>query len=121
MKLKLNKRQLFYGLFITVSVIAGVLTGVYFSGEYILGKDKLEIAKIGKIDVPAPTNYGENGTVYPQPLSVTFNTSVAALDKIGQNIKNGINIQPDIRGSWQWISGDCLIFTPETDWLPNTS
>ncbi len=42
--------------------------------------------------------------------------SVARLDLIGKNIKQGIRLSPDKKGQWKWLDDRVLEFTPESDW-----
>jgi len=42
--------------------------------------------------------------------------SVARIDLIGKNIKQGISLSPNKKGHWQWVDDRILEFTPESDW-----
>jgi len=46
--------------------------------------------------------------------------SVARIDLVGQQVKQGINLTPAKKGSWTWISDRRLQFVPETDWPAGT-
>ena len=60
----------------------------------------------------------------PNPLLIDFgystNTftaqSVAPLQNINKEVTDGVEIIPDIDGTWLWENDSRLIFTPSTDW-----
>jgi uncharacterized protein YfaS (alpha-2-macroglobulin family) len=52
----------------------------------------------------------------PQPLVVTFNASVAPLEQVGKDVKQGIAINPAISGKWHWRDDKNLEFRPDKDW-----
>ncbi len=50
------------------------------------------------------------------PLIVTFDGSVAPLDKIGKTVTTAIDIYPKVDGIWQWENDRRLKFIPRADW-----
>ncbi|MDB6062843.1 MAG: alpha-2-macroglobulin family protein [Verrucomicrobiaceae bacterium] len=51
-----------------------------------------------------------------QPLVVQFSDSAAPLSAIGQPVKSGISMSPNIAGSWRWEDDKKLVFQPANDW-----
>lgn len=121
MSAKIFNKNVFIGFAALAMAAAGGLAGFYFSGGYSLGKNSQNAVAISNIAEPKPTDYSDNNKISPSPLYVTFSSAAASLDKIGVPLQSGITVQPDIRGVWQWNSDNYLVFTPETDWLPDTS
>ncbi len=52
----------------------------------------------------------------PEPLRVHFETSVAPLETVGKVITTGVEISPEIVGTWRWVGDRDLQFLPENDW-----
>lgn len=52
----------------------------------------------------------------PHPLTVNFAGSVAPLDKVGQDVSEGIDIEPKVAGTWHWQDDQTLQFQPSSDW-----
>ena len=52
----------------------------------------------------------------PEPLRVMFEGSVAPLSTMGKTLKTGIEISPQIAGTWRWVEDRELEFTPAEDW-----
>lgn len=121
MSAKFLNKNIFIVLAALAVAVAGGFAGLYFSGGYSLGKNPQNEVSISNISEPQPTDYSNSEKISPSPLYVTFSSAAASLDKIGVPLQSGISIQPDIRGVWQWNSDNYLVFTPETDWLPDTS
>jgi hypothetical protein len=66
--------------------------------------------------VPAPGDKFQ-----PQPLAITFDRSIAPLEKIGKQVTAGIHLTPSIPGVWRWWSGNTLAFEPTQDWPAATT
>jgi uncharacterized repeat protein (TIGR01451 family) len=66
-------------------------------------------------DVPEPAD-----RFYPQPLYLTFDRSIAALNQIGKSSITGVTLTPPMPGDWRWTSGSGLVFLPKTDWPAGT-
>lgn len=119
--IKISKKTVWFGIAAMVVALAGGLLGFYWSRGYTLGPSAENSVKISRIETPSFTVYDDKEQILPQPLYVNFSAAAAPLDKIDVPLQTGIKIQPAIRGKWQWISDRRLMFTPETDWLPDTS
>jgi uncharacterized repeat protein (TIGR01451 family) len=52
----------------------------------------------------------------PAALKIRFSGSVARLDQLGKEVREGVRIEPPINGRWSWTSDSCLAFQPATDW-----
>ena len=52
----------------------------------------------------------------PEPVRVHFEASVAPLETVGKVITTGVEISPDIAGTWRWMGDRDLLFTPTEDW-----
>ncbi len=52
----------------------------------------------------------------PAPLEIRFSGSVARLDQLGKEVREGIRLEPALPGRWSWISDSRLAFQPATDW-----
>lgn len=49
-------------------------------------------------------------------LNVKFSRSAAKIDALDKNVQDGVEISPDIKGSWRWTSDQNLMFTPLEPW-----
>ena len=56
-----------------------------------------------------------------QPLTLTFDKSVAKLESIGKQVKEGVTLSPPIKGNWTWSGGTQLIFEPTEVWPAATA
>ncbi len=52
----------------------------------------------------------------PQPLRLSFDTSVAKMDLAGKEVTSGITLSPALQGKWYWSSGEELDFFPSAPW-----
>ena len=52
----------------------------------------------------------------PAALTIRFSGSVARLDQLGKEIREGVRIEPVISGRWSWTSDSRLAFQPGSDW-----
>ena len=57
----------------------------------------------------------------PGKYSIIFGKDVAKLADVGKVITSGISISPRVKGTWEWISGNNILFTVEKDWPIGTS
>lgn len=117
---KFFSKNILIGFAFLLIVLTAVFTWFHFHNGYQLGVTENSMA-VGNITPPAPTYYGNKDKISPNSLTISFDKPVAPLDNLETEIKDGIKIQPDIRGIWQWQNGSTLSFLPETDWLPDTS
>ncbi len=58
----------------------------------------------------------EEPNAKPEPVTVLFSHSVAPIDRIGKEIRSGVEIAPGIDGTWRWLDDRRLRFTPKADW-----
>lgn len=65
---------------------------------------------------PKSKSFDENAK--PNNLYMYFGGSVAPLSQIGKEIRNNIEIIPEIKGQWQWYSENQIVFEPIEDWKP---
>lgn len=69
------------------------------------------------VTAPSLTTWDDTkGKFVTQPLQVEFSDSAAPLQAIGQAVKQGIVITPNIAGAWAWKSDKTLVFQPASDW-----
>ena len=69
------------------------------------------------VTAPALTAWDDTkGKFVTQPLLVEFSDSAAPLEAVGQIVKQGIVIAPNIPGVWRWSSDKKLTFQPNADW-----
>ncbi|CAN5562442.1 alpha-2-macroglobulin [soil metagenome] len=54
--------------------------------------------------------------LHPAALQVHFSGSVARLDQLGKEIREGVRLVPATSGRWSWSSDSCLTFQPVSDW-----
>jgi alpha-2-macroglobulin len=74
---------------------------------------------------PPLTDFAKEGADrLPKPMVVKFSKSVAPLALVGKVVNSGssagigvgINVTPEIQGTWRWASDQQLEFTPKADW-----
>ena len=71
--------------------------------------------------VTAPAIPEPSDQFIPQPLSLTFDRSIARLESIGQPVKSGVTLSPPLRGTWRWAGDTTLVFDPLEDWPAGTT
>ncbi len=49
----------------------------------------------------------------PQPLTLSFDTSAAPIERVGKTVDKGISIKPALEGEWKWSDAQTLVFTPK--------
>lgn len=67
-----------------------------------------------RVTEPALTVLGGKAT--PRPLLVRFTASAAPLKAVGAVVKKGITVEPELEGTWKWISDRELELRPREDW-----
>lgn len=50
----------------------------------------------------------------------TGSPSVARIDLVGEEIKSGITLSPEKKGTWKWLDDRRIEFVPDTDWPAGT-
>lgn len=72
------------------------------------------------VDPPPITSYrvDSKGKVRAtvNPLQVTFSRSAAPLALAGKTVPGGIQMRPQIKGTWTWVGDQALSFMPASDW-----
>ncbi len=64
---------------------------------------------------PARTRIEEENA-RPDPLTVRFDRSVAALAWAGKPLPGGVSLAPGLEGTWRWLDDRVLEFRPKQDW-----
>lgn len=105
-----NNRRLAWRASIVFIVFAGMVTGGVAWYRHL--PQPVEVEFRGKI--PSLTKIEEK--LNPDPLLVIFSSSVAALDKVGKSVSSGIEMYPNLEGTWKWDDDKQLSFTPKADW-----
>lgn len=114
--MKLIKQKMPVGAWLVLLGMLVLVSG-YFWYQH-LPKPNLIVGHVTAPDV-TPVD-----TLIPNVLYIDFGKenngfttqSVAPLSLIGKNIEKGIQISPDISGTWQWVTDSRLQFTPKKDW-----
>jgi uncharacterized protein YfaS (alpha-2-macroglobulin family) len=73
-----------------------------------------------KVTVTAPTRTQIEDNLPPNPLKISFDSSVAPFEQVGKMISAGVNIMPKIEGVWKWDTESELLFQPKADWPVGT-
>jgi uncharacterized protein YfaS (alpha-2-macroglobulin family) len=68
------------------------------------------------VTAPALTEYNDKGISDIHPLAIAFKEPAAPLDKIDKTVTAGIDISPNIAGTWTWLNDKELSFAPKNDW-----
>lgn len=113
--------------------IIAILFAVFIAYQYYDSLPKPIKVKATHEQIAITPNY-ENAK--PSNLNIEFNydfselhqdqarpegvPSIARIDLIGKEIKQGIGIQPAKEGTWEWLDDRRLRFVPETDWPAGT-
>lgn len=104
---------------IAAAVVIVLAVGIYKIKEYYDNLPKPDYATV-TIHSPQATDIYDN-TV--RGFSIAFSKSVAPLNMVGKEITDGIELSPEVKGTWTWSSDKTIQFTPKdveafkTDWL----
>ena len=80
-------------------VIAGiVLTGAYIWYESLPKPVEASFS----ISSPGRTRI-EDPRAKPDPLVISFSSSVAPIERIGKEVSTGVEISPKVEGIWRWV------------------
>lgn len=120
-----NERQIFFtslklkkkAIFISLAFILTLSVGAYFWLNRSV--PVVEYISVSLQNVSRTTFYkGKDKKIQSNisPLVLIFTKEAAPLDKIGKKISLGIELRPKINGSWKWVSGRELVFSPELPW-----
>lgn len=114
-KKTLPPRKKAFSIFLYSIIAIGLLLILYY---VITGKQADDDSTISyEVETPSPKISPQDEI---EPLYVIFEESVAPLAGINKPIDVGISIQPDIQGTWMWVTDTELQFTPEVDWRLDT-
>lgn len=80
-----------------------------------------------EVQAPGITPVGADGSLYPQPVTLSFTTRyadprdkgprhAARLDLINKKIAEGALLQPAHAGEWRWTDENTLRFMTDNDW-----
>ncbi len=58
----------------------------------------------------------EQENAKPDPLTVRFDRSVSTLGLAGKPLPKGVNMTPNLEGTWRWLDDRVLEFRPKLDW-----
>ncbi len=101
----------------TGAAIVGIVilaVGGYVSWRWYQLLPKPQFATFA-LTAPARTRIEEENAK-PDPLTVRFDRSVAALALAGKPLLNGVSMAPGLEGSWRWLDDRVLEFRPKQDW-----
>ena len=70
--------------------------------------------------VTAPARTELENDMPPNPLVLSFNSSVAPLALVEKEVTQGLKLTPALAGVWTWVSDTQLEFRPSQDWLIGT-
>lgn len=73
-----------------------------------------------KVTVTVPTRTEIEYHLPPNPLRISFDSSVAPLEQVGKVITAGVAMMPKIEGEWRWNNENELSFQPKADWPVGT-
>lgn len=107
--------------FIAASVLAVAVAGVLAWRWYDAQPKPVEVAF--EVAAPSVTCYACEPPGKPDALVVSFESSVAPLDRIGQAFAAAqahISVRPAIQGEWTWDDDKTLRFQPQADWPVGT-
>lgn len=120
----ISKHSTLIGSVIYLSIVA-YASGNYAYHWYLNRPKPIEPAPIiintYGVDFTKPTESGIiiDQNPYYNSLKIHFTgnkRSPAPIDKIGKQITEGIQITPEIKGTWKWNDPRTISFTPETTW-----
>ena len=73
-----------------------------------------------KVTVTAPTRTEIEYNAAPNPLSISFDSSVAPIELVDKTVTEGISLLPKIDGVWKWTAENTLQFQPKAEWPVGT-
>jgi hypothetical protein len=73
-----------------------------------------------KVTVTAPTRTEIEYNLPPNPLTISFDSSVAPIEHVGKTVTAGLTVMPKIEGEWKWHTENELSFQPKADWPVGT-
>ena len=101
-----------------VSVLACLIVALGVGGltgwHWLRSRPKPEFASFS-VTAPSRTRI-EDDKAKPDPVTVRFDRSAAALLLAGKALSTGIGMQPELAGTWRWVDDRVLEFRPRDDW-----
>lgn len=112
-----NKKRGRKRILITILIVLGVITAGGIG--YLLVRQKAEtVYTTIRVRPPRPTPLRPHAQV--NPLRLEFSRSAAPITMIDQTITAGIELKPEIEGTWKWEGDSTLVFMPGGDWPAGT-
>jgi uncharacterized protein YfaS (alpha-2-macroglobulin family) len=99
-----------------LAVILAIGAGAASWYGYHLWENRPQPATVD-FSVAAPKRMkSEEKNAKPNPLVITFGSSVAPLDRAGKEIAEGVTIKPEVKGRWRWLDDRRLALQPDSEW-----
>ena len=98
---------------VTVLIIVAIGAGGWFGYQWWKARPQPVTVDF---TVAAPEKADLEQSAPPNPLVVTFASSVAPLNLIDTDVTDGINISPKVAGVWHWVDDKTLELRPEKEW-----
>ena len=96
-----------------VALLAALATGGWQAWAWYQAQPKPVTVKI---TLKAPERTQIEYGLPPNPLTVSFDSSVAPIELVGKAVSAGISTMPHIEGEWKWTAENTLSFQPKSDW-----
>lgn len=100
---QLYKKNFYRVLGLAAVVIAGLVGKHYYDNRPRPDAVSFKVSAISSYDFEKPE---------ARPLFLTFDKSVANVNMIGKALNNEVQMKPEIKGQWIWVSDKELKFTP---------
>ena len=101
-----------------IAVIAALGAGGWQGWEWYKSRPQPVTVKV-TFKAPERTQIEDN--LPPNPLTISFDSSVAPIEQVGKVIATGVEIMPKIEGEWRWNTENELSFQPKADWPVGTT
>lgn len=109
-----TRKKRFYCILSGLFFVAAIGAGAYH--WYTNQPEPIRLSVNSSTIKPTPLKEGSK----PETYKISFGGSAAKLSDVGKKITKGIVMSPKIEGSWEWTSGDTLMFTVSGDWPVGT-
>jgi len=91
-----------------------------FVGGYVYFKTPVNYIE-GSVIIPGDSYVSRENKLNIASVIVSFPSPVAKIGLANETIEKGVEIFPNIKGTWRWEGQRALYFSPIEDWLPDTS
>ncbi len=98
---------------VTLALIAALGAGGWQGWEWYKSRPQPVTVKV-TVTAPSRTQIEDN--LLPNPLKISFDSSVAPIEQVGKVTTSGVSIMPKIEGEWRWNTENELSFEPKADW-----